>query len=209
MDLDWIAQQLERPGFTQRGLAAAMGIDPAAVTRTLQGKRQIKAAEVPKILAYFKAAPGAGGTAPEVLPAFQSTRGLLSDSAELPVLGSAEGGQGAMVIDSNPVDYVKRPEPLFNVRGAFAVYVTGDSMSPAYEHGDMLLIHPAKPVRGQDDCLFVRQHQDGGMDALVKRLIRQTPASWHVKQYNPGKEFDLERAVWQQAMLVVGKYSRR
>jgi phage repressor protein C with HTH and peptisase S24 domain len=47
------------------------------------------------------------------------------------------------------------------------------------------------------------------MDALVKRLVRQTAQQWRVKQFNPSKEFDLERSTWQQAMLVVGKYSRR
>lgn len=208
MEIDWITQQLKRPGFTQRGLAAAIGIDATAVSKMLAGKRRIQTAEIPKIVSYFKAAPATASG--EIAPAFQAARALVSDSAELPVFSSAEGGmQGAMVISSEPTDYVKRPEPLFNVRGAFAVYVINDSMSPAFEHGDMILIHPSKPVRGGDDCLFVRTHPDAGMDALVKRLVRAERERWQVKQYNPAKEFALEKSIWQQAMLVVGKYTRR
>lgn len=153
--------------------------------------------------------PESAASISEIMPAGDAAA-RVSTSAELPVYSSAEGGAaGAMVLSTDPIDYVKRPEPLFNVRAAFACYVIGDSMSPAYETGDMILVHPSKPVRGGDDCLFARPHHDGGMDALVKRLVRQTADHWRVKQYNPAKDFDLKRADWQQAMLIVGKYARR
>ena len=57
MDIKWIAEQLDRPGYSQAGLARALGKDAAAVNRMLKGERQIKANELPVILGYLKATP--------------------------------------------------------------------------------------------------------------------------------------------------------
>uniref|UniRef100_UPI003F6EEFB8 helix-turn-helix domain-containing protein n=1 Tax=Elioraea sp. TaxID=2185103 RepID=UPI003F6EEFB8 len=46
MDIEVIRRALAKPGKTQRGLAAALGVDPAAVNRLLKGERQLKAAEI-------------------------------------------------------------------------------------------------------------------------------------------------------------------
>ena len=86
---------------------------------------------------------------------------LRADRADLPVYASAEGGGGAIIITNEPIDYVRRPEPLLSVRDGYGCYVIGDSMSPAYEQGDLLLIHPGRPVRPGDDCVFVRDPGDG------------------------------------------------
>jgi len=81
-------------------------------------------------------------------------------------------------------------------------------MSPAYEQGDLLLVHPGRPVRPGDDCVFVRDQGDGTQQALVKRLLRITTEKWRVRQFNPAKDFDLDRSQWEKAQLIVGKYSR-
>mgnify|MGYP003351812716 FL=1 len=47
MDLKWLTEQLERPGYSQAGLARALGKDAAAVNRMLKGTRLIKANELP------------------------------------------------------------------------------------------------------------------------------------------------------------------
>lgn len=130
------------------------------------------------------------------------------ERADLPVYASAEGGGGAIIITSEPIDYVRRPEPLLSVRDGYGCYVLGDSMSPAYEQGDLLLVHPGRPVRPGDDCVFVRDQSDGAQHALVKRLLRITTEKWRVRQFNPAKDFDLDRGQWQKVQLIVGKYSR-
>jgi len=133
---------------------------------------------------------------------------LRVDRTDLPVYASVEGGGGAIIITNEPIDYVLRPEPLLSVRDSYGCYVIGDSMSPAYEQGDLLLIHPGRPVRPGDDCVFVRDPGDGSQNALVKRLLRIAPEKWRVRQHNPAKDFDLDRGQWQRAQLIVGKYAR-
>lgn len=139
----------------------------------------------------------------------RGAQSAVSGDSDLPVYASAEGGPSGMLVNSDPIDWVKRPEPLISVRNAFAVYVIGESMEPRYEQGDMILVHPTKPVRRDDDVLLYGQQGDGGRAALIKRLIRWSDSSWTVKQYNPAKEYDLPRSEWQQAFVVVGKYNRR
>jgi hypothetical protein len=56
LGLEWLAEQLNRPGYSQAGLAGALGRDPASVSRMLKGERQIKMGEVSTILAYLKLA---------------------------------------------------------------------------------------------------------------------------------------------------------
>jgi phage repressor protein C with HTH and peptisase S24 domain len=135
-------------------------------------------------------------------------RGAGSLRADLPVYASAEGGAGNIIVTSEPIDFIRRPEPLLSVRDGYACYVIGDSMSPAYEQGDLLLIHPGRPARPGDDCAFLRVQDDGTQEALIRRLLRSTPEKWRVRQFNPAKDLDLDRGHWQKIQLIVGKYAR-
>jgi SOS-response transcriptional repressor LexA len=129
--------------------------------------------------------------------------------ADLPIYGSAHGGPSGMIMHPDAIERVKRPGPLAGVAKGFGVYVVGDSMSPAYEHGDLILVHPGRPPRRGDDVLLLQHEPDGDVAALVKRLLRWTDKNWHVEQFNPRREFVLPRAAWQEAYVVVGKYNRR
>jgi SOS-response transcriptional repressor LexA len=175
----------ELPETARHGLAPLLGVSPDDLRST--------------------AAP-AGGRLEGELRGIGRLRA--ADRADLPVYASAEGGGGAIIITSEPIDFVRRPEPLLSVRDGYGCYIIGDSMSPAYEQGDLLLIHPGRPVRPGDDCVFVRDQGDGTQHALVKRLLRITPEKWRVRQFSPAKDFDLDRGQWQKVQLIVGKYSR-
>lgn len=204
MDIKWIAEQLDRPGYSQAGLARALGKDAAAVNRMLKGERQIKANEVPIIVGYLGTLPpdsDSQGFAMPVLPLPAS-----DGRPDVPVWASAEAGQaGAMVLTNEPIDYIRRSERMMGVRNPFAFYVIGHSMSPAIEHGDQVVVNPATPVRPGADCVFV--HDDGGgtLTALVKRLLRAGPDSWKVRQFNPARDFDLPKKKWTRALVITEK----
>ena len=51
--LEWIRKGLEKPGLSQAGLAEALGIDRAQVTRLLQGKRELKVRELKLVGDYL------------------------------------------------------------------------------------------------------------------------------------------------------------
>lgn len=128
---------------------------------------------------------------------------------DLPVYASAAGGDGAMLISYEPIEYVKRPGPLMNVPKGFAMYVVGDSMLPAYRPGDMLLIHPSKPPFAGDDILVVTNKVDGHYEAMVKQLISVSDSTLKLHQHNPPKDFSIPRNIITNIFLIVGNYRGR
>ena len=131
-------------------------------------------------------------------------------SSDLPVYSAAEGGTaGSMVVSSDPIQWVHRPEPLLTVSAGYGVFVVGESMVPAYDQGDVALVHPSAPPRRGSDVILFRQEADGTRHVLLKRLIGWTEKTWRVRQYNPAKEFNLTRTIWQDVHTVVGRYNAR
>jgi phage repressor protein C with HTH and peptisase S24 domain len=133
----------------------------------------------------------------------------LVGEADLPVFGTAEGGQGALLVTDQPVDYVVRPDPLLRVRDGYGVIITGDSMSPEHKSGSTALVNPHLPWRTGDTCIFRSTADDGSVHMCIKELVRVTDKAWHVKQHNPKKAFTLNRSEWQECHVTVGNYSRR
>jgi phage repressor protein C with HTH and peptisase S24 domain len=216
MDLKWIAEMLERPGYSQAGLARALGKDAAAVNRMLKGERQIKANEVPVIVDYLQVMPPASDRAatlaatssPAALGQAQPIQRLpeMGGRPDVPVWASAEAGQdGAMVLVNDPIDYIRRSERMQGVKNPFAFYVIGGSMSPAIEHGDQVVVNPVVPVRPGADCVFIQEDENGTMLALVKRLLRVSADHWRVRQFNPPRDFDLPKKKWGRALVITEK----
>jgi transcriptional regulator with XRE-family HTH domain len=143
------------------------------------------------------------GQAPTLIPA-----GELVGLDRIPVFGTAEGGEGAIVLSSDAVDTVKTPAPLSTVKGGYGVIITGESMVPAFWPGDIALVHPHMPPRVESDViLFAEQH--GDVRAMIKNLVRETPRAWKLRQWNPAAEFEVGKHEWGRCHVVVGKYSRR
>ncbi|UYN96543.1 MAG: S24 family peptidase [Enhydrobacter sp.] len=176
-------------------------IKPHVVGR---GMPAVTAAELDSLAGY----PGSGGD--EAAAAVGSTRlfhePMRDVRPDIPVWASAEAGtEGAMVLTSEPIDYIRRSERMLGVRNPFAFYVIGTSMSPAVEHGDQVVIHPGMPVQPGRDCVFIHENEEGTQLALVKRLIRATADHWRVRQFNPPKDFDLPKKRWAKALMITEK----
>jgi SOS-response transcriptional repressor LexA len=139
----------------------------------------------------------------------------LVSAPDLPIYASVRGGKydESRVVTSEPIDFVKRPEPLAKARNGYGLYVMGDSMEPAFRQGDLALIHPNIPPKPGDEVVVCSQDKDGEHYALIKLLIGVTPTSWRLKQYNPAPGepdvFTLDREEWPVCHLVVGSYRKR
>ena len=205
MDIKWLNDMLARPGYSQAGLAQALKRHPSAINRIVNGERQIKAAEVPVILAYLEI--GADETVPVGTQRIEREPAPApAERPDVPVWASAEAGlDGAMVLTSGPIDFIRRSERMQGVKAPFAFYVIGDSMSPAIDHGDQVVINPTLPARPGADCVFIHDDGDGNMLALVKRLLRSNAEHWRVRQFNPARDFDLPKKKWPKALMIVEK----
>lgn len=129
-----------------------------------------------------------------------------SAKKDLPVYASAQGGSDGMLISYDAIEWVERPERLIGVPGAFAMYVVNDSMEPKYSQGDLLLIHPSRPVRKGDSVLCVKASDDTEYAALVKEFVRADSEKVVLKQYNPDRTFQISRKEIKGLHLVVGAY---
>ncbi len=200
-------------------LSLQIGANSTYVRDILIGK--VKSPGAPKLMELAKRLR----TTPEelmdrggALPAEPSdvvlTRAHTADSLvgnrDLPVFGSAQGGpDGEMIITFEPIEHVRRPAPLEGVHGGFGFYMVGESMSPVYEPGDMILCHPTRPPYAGQDVLVIRQH-NGSQCALVKRLVRIDDHGLRLRQFTPPDDsLCVPREDVVSFHLVVGKYNRR
>lgn len=176
MDIELIRRALAKPGKTQRGLAAALGVDPAAVNRLLKGERQLKASEIGPLASYLEI---------EVTPDEQAITGVRQRPrhpnvvdigpdafALVPVYdASASAGPGRIGGDVVVSRIAFRLDWLQSVTRAriedlAVIKVDGDSMEPTLRHGDTVLIDRTQTnlvgregiyVIRVDDCLQVKR----------------------------------------------------
>ncbi len=134
---------------------------------------------------------------------------LLVGERDLPVFGIAQGGSGALIVTSEPVDYVVRPDPLLRVKDGYGIIVTGDSMDPVHKHGSTALVNPHIPWKTGDTCVFRSHADDGSVHVAIKEIRSATDDLWRVRQYNPAKDFTLRRSEWQICHVTVGNYFSR
>lgn len=119
----------------------------------------------------------------------------------LPVRGRAQGGNdGNFVIEEHPIDWTFRPADLQGVNDAFSVFVSGDSMAPKYKNGDLVYVHPTKPVRkGRFALVETTEHR-----GFIKQYLGWHEESLLVRQFNPNKDIPIPRDQILRVMLVIG-----
>lgn len=172
LTIEQIREGLAQPGKTQKGLAAAMGVDNSAVSRLLTGKRALKTHEVPAILAYLEAGitKSEGGSRP--LPEIVQIGG--DRFAMLPVFDDlVSAGPGSETEDAPPpyriafrMDWLRRAA-RGNIGDLVVLTVDGDSMEPTLRQGDTVLVDMGQQRPSQKDGIYVIR-TDGGLQ--VKRV---------------------------------------
>lgn len=126
---------------------------------------------------------------------------------DLPVFAAVEGGDGDLVVSTEPVDLVPRPWYLGEVKDGYGVIVTGDSMVPAYDPGDTAIVNPRLPYMRGKVHIFTCESENSHFKASIKILVKVTETEWIVEQHNPPKTYSLPRSIWTHARRVVGKYN--
>lgn len=112
---------------------------------------------------------------------------------KIKVLGAAEGGaDGQLQWNGEVVDYIDRPPQLAQAPNGYATYVFGTSMEPRYHPGEIVYMHPGRPLTAGCYVLVQIQPKQPGdpPGAYVKRYVRRTPTKLVVEQLNPSKEIE-------------------
>lgn len=217
MDAMWFQQALERAGASQADLARHLRLAPSAISRMLKGDRQMKLLEAVQVAAFLgvsqddvlrhagdesktppRGEPGRRGRPPRPPGA---TPAVATRLEPIPIKSAARGGgEQQMFLEDGPIGYTARPANLNGVRGAYAIYMVGDSMEPRYEQGWLLHVNPFKPpTRGRDVVVY-----KDGQAVLIKQFVRWEPETLVLQQLNPAQEIRIPRAEVQECHLVVG-----
>src|SRR6476660_1966972 len=222
MDAIWFQQALDRAGVSQADLARHLRLAPSAVSRMLKGERQMKLLEAVQVAAFLGVPQdevlqhaGASLDAPPRGAAAATTgpprRGRPPRTGMAPIAPSRGdpipirsagrgGGDQQMFLSDGPIGYTARPANLNGVRGAYAIYMVGDSMEPRYEQGWLLHVNPFKPaIRGRDVVVYKKDKA-----ALIKQFVGWEKDALLLRQLNPAREIKVPREEVAEVHLVVG-----
>ncbi len=217
MDANWFQQTLDRSGASQADLARHLRLAPSAISRMLKGERQMKLLEAVQIAAFLgvsqdevlhhagdsggaattRGEPGRRGRPPRSAPAMAAA----PRADAIPIRSAARGGgEQEMFLEDGPIGYTPRPANLGGVRGAYAIYMIGDSMEPRYQQGWLLHVNPFKPpTRGRDVVVYKQ-----GQAVLIKQFVRWDNDALVLRQLNPPEELRVRRDEVLECHLVVG-----
>jgi repressor LexA len=138
LDVKTIEWGLKKTGKSKGGLAVAMGVRAGAVSEVLSGIRLIKASELQPIIEYL-------------------------ELNMVPIMGRV--GAGAVIepeheqVPPEGLGEIELPFPLAEETIAFEV--TGDSMLPKYENGDIIVVfreqrHPVSSFYGEEAAVRLK-----------------------------------------------------
>ncbi len=221
MDPIWFNRALERAGVSQADLARHLRLAPSAVSRMVKGERQMKLLEAVQIATFLGVSQeevlhhaGGGMDAPPRASSGLTTparrgrppRGTVDPVGPprvepIPIRSAARGGgDQEMFLGDGPIGYTTRPANLTGVRGAYAIYMVGDSMEPRYEQGWLLHVNPFKPpTRGRDVVVYKE-----GQAVLIKQFVRWDDDTLVLRQLNPPAELRIPRGEIRECHLIVG-----
>jgi len=162
LDAKLIERALKRTGKSKGGLAEAMGVRPGAVSEILSGIRLIKASEIGPISEYLSL-------------------------NSVPIMGRV--GAGALIepeyeqVPPEGLGEVELPFPIEEETIAFEV--SGDSMLPKYENGDVIVVyreqrHPLSSFYGEEAAVRLKTGE-----RYLKTIERgKTPTMVNLTSFN-------------------------
>jgi len=108
----------------------------------------------------------------------------------LPVFGQAVGGvYGEFPMNGTVLFDVLCPPQLSEISDAYAVIISGDSMYPRYEDGEIAFIDPTRWVRRGDYVIAqIMCDESSSPQAYVKKFVRHDAVELVLEQFNPQKE---------------------
>lgn len=160
-----IKKRREELNLTQEELAEKLGYKSRSTINKVElGKNDLTQS---KIIAYAKALD----TTPNYLMDYDNNIEPISlerNVVKIPVLGRIPAGIPMEAIEDIN-DYIEIPESWL-VGGAeyFSLEIKGDSMSPRYETGDIVIFRKQETCETNDDCAVMVN----GDDATFKRIER-------------------------------------
>nr|WP_321482828.1 S24 family peptidase [uncultured Cohaesibacter sp.] len=133
---------------------------------------------------------------------------------DIPVYGTAAGSiVGSMQLEEGrQVSFVERPRGLRSSARAYALIVTGSSMSPKFEEGDLVFVDPDRKVNAGDTIIIQTQNFNKNYDeptrAYIKTFRGVMDNILYTEQLNPPAKLDFPMKGKKDGAELVYSYDR-
>lgn len=199
-DIEWILKALERdPTKTRTGIARALNVDKSAITRLLNGERQLKFAEAEKIAAYLGVSAGFAPADGFREDNRESYRRSATESDTAPIYEATTNFDGSWTLHSanSPIDRKQRAPYFQNAAKVFGFYSPDDVMSPRFHAGEIVWVDPARPPEVGGDVLLVKNDPtEDAKTMILATLTATTTKEWRSIQYANKSSRSYERDGW-------------
>lgn len=133
---------------------------------------------------------------------------------DIPVYGTAAGSLvGSMQVEEGrQVSYVERPRGLRSSARAYALIVTGSSMSPQFKEGDLVFVDPDRKINAGDTIIIQTQNFNKEYDEPTRAYIKTFRGIMdnvlYTEQLNPPAKLDFPMKGKQEGAELVYSYDR-
>ncbi len=172
----------ERYGLTPSGLARKAGLDPTTFNRS---KRETPTGRQrwPSTESIAKVLQATGASLDEFM-ALVTDNSAAARRHLRPLIGLAQAGEAGFFDDAgfavgagwDEIDLLAGAD-----ENSYALEISGDSMSPLYRDGDIVIVSPSAPVRRGDRVVV----KTTAGEIMAKELKRQTARSIELRSINP------------------------
>lgn len=195
---------LARPGMNQEKAAALFGVAQSTIHRWANGAEPLGRhwAKIEQIYSEGEDIPRKTEIGPGTNKHIETNATIgapmVSSAAfKVRLFGHAVGGaDGEFVLNgSSDLGEVFVPPSISSISGAYAVTVAGDSMSPRYDDGEIVVVDPNHRARRGDYVVVqIQGSEHGAKMAYIKRFVRHTAEGLVLEQLNPPKELRFDHA---------------
>lgn len=190
----------DRYGLSASGLAKKAGLDATSFNKS---KRVAADGHLrwPSTESIAKVLDATGASVDEFISLVTLKQGR--NQQPLPLIGYAQAGAGGFFDDGGfpaGAGWDEVNFPGIEDKQAYALEVTGDSMSPLYREGDRLIVAPNESIRVGDRVVV--KTLDG--EVMAKELKRQTAKMIELRSLNPTHDdlvLPLERVAWMARIV--------
>lgn len=197
---DDVRELMKATGLKQGPLAQRLGVSQPTVSRWLKGATPDPAQEA----AIRRLLTETGGAPVEVSPPpfFENFDAPVIDKGQfprdVPMIGIAACGDDAsFTLNGQTGDYARRPPGLEGKRSVYALNTCGDSMYPAFRHGDLVYVDPNRtPAIGEDAVIELHPEDPRSGEpgkGFLKRVKKIGSGKIVCEQFNPAEEVVFDR----------------
>jgi phage repressor protein C with HTH and peptisase S24 domain len=167
-----------RHGLTASGLARAAGLDPTTFNRSKRAAPDGRP-RWPSTESVSRALAAVGAEFDDFAALLTSGSGA---GRPIPIVGLARAGADGFFDESGyPVGAEETVRfPGLGAERVYALEITGDSMSPLYREGDIVIVQPGAPVR-RGDRIVLRTRAG---EVMAKELGRRNDQVVEVLSHN-------------------------